>query len=86
MDLTLTKEEELLRNVKIRRQAWLQQSRDGGGQDPERREQGKKQDHNPGLQQSRVWPVQRAAEKNCMGYSPGGKRGPAELFLFKGLL
>ena len=61
MVLVLTKEEELLRNVKVGGQPWLQQSRDGGVQDSERREQDKKQDHNPGLQESRVWSVQNAA-------------------------
>lgn len=61
MALMLTEEEELLRNVQVRAQPWLQQPRDGGAQDPERRERGKKQDHSPGLQESRVWPVQRAA-------------------------
>jgi len=41
---------------------------------------GKKQnqDHSPGVQESRPWPVQRPAWKNPMGDSPGGKSGPGE--------
>lgn len=36
-----------------------------------KREQGKKQNHNPRLQESRLWPVHTSAWKNLMGYSPG---------------
>lgn len=53
-------------------------------QDPERKEQGKKQDHNHGLQK-RSWPFQRSAWKNPMGYGPGEKRGPEELVDYQGL-
>lgn len=34
----------------------------------------KKQDHSPGLQESRLQPVCIAAWKNPLGYSPGKKR------------
>lgn len=44
---------------------------------PERQEQGIKQDHNPRCQENRLWPIQGSAWKNPMG--PGQKRGPAEL-------
>lgn len=43
-------------------------------QDHERREQGKKQDHNPGLQESRVQHLQRSTWKGHMGHYTENKR------------
>jgi len=51
----------------------------GAIQDPVKKEQGIKQDHNPRLQESRLWPVQ----KNLNGYDPREKRGPGELVDFR---
>ena len=49
-----------------------------------RRRQGYKQDHNPGLQESRLWLLQGSDWKNPMTYSPGEKRGEGELFDIQG--
>lgn len=40
---------------------------DGGVQDPEGKEQGKKQDGSPGLPETRLWPVQQSAWKDPTG-------------------
>lgn len=48
----------------------------GGGQVPERVEQDKQEDHSPGLQEKKLWPVWGSAWKNPMGHHPGAKRGP----------
>lgn len=48
------------------------------------RQQGKKQNHNLGVQDSRLWPFQGSTWKNCMGYSPGEKRGLEELVDLQG--
>lgn len=46
-------------------------------------EQGRKQDHSPRLQKSRLWPGQGSAWKNPMSYSLGKKRVPGELVDFQ---
>ncbi|KAJ7396605.1 DNA-directed RNA polymerase III subunit RPC6 [Pitangus sulphuratus] len=38
-----------------------------GVQDPERKEQGQKQDQRPGIQENRLWPLQESARKGLMG-------------------
>lgn len=48
-------------------------------QELERREQGKNQDYNPGLQWKGFGLFQRSAWKNVMQYIPGEKRGQGEL-------
>lgn len=48
------------------------------------RQQGKKQNHNLGVQDSRLWPFQGSTWKNCMGYSAGEKRGLEELVDLQG--
>lgn len=42
------------------------------------RQQGKKQNHNLGVQESRHWLFQGSTWKNRMRYSPGEKRGLEE--------
>lgn len=51
LDLTLTNMEGLFGDVKVRVKAVAMRRQ---SQDPEKREQGKKQDHNPGLQEGRL--------------------------------
>lgn len=58
LDLILANKEELVRDVKIEGSLGCS---DGGLQNPKRGEQGKKQDHSPGLQESRIWPLQGSA-------------------------
>lgn len=41
------------------------------------RQEGRK-NHNLGVQDSRLWPFQGSARKNCMGYGPGEKRDLGE--------
>lgn len=49
-----------------------------------RREQSKKNDHNPGCQEIRLWLLHGSAWKNTLAYSPGEKRGPGELIGIQG--
>lgn len=74
--------------VEMWRSGWWQLPWDGGVKDPEKREQGKKQNHNPGLQERRmsvtcleeshkVWPWRRGfrtsrSSKSKNGSSPWG--------------
>ena len=50
----------------------------------EGKEQGKKQDHNTGPQEGRLWSLSGSAWKNPMGYNPR-KRAPRELVAIQGL-
>lgn len=50
----------------------------------ESRRQGKKQEHNPRFQESRLWPVQGHAWKNPIRDQAGKKRGLRELVDFQG--
>lgn len=56
------------------REGGLQQSREAEVQEPERREQGKQQDHNPGVQKNNIWPIQGPAYRNPMGGGHGEQK------------
>jgi len=58
LDLILANKERLVRDAKIKGSLGCS---DGGIQDPKRREEDKKQDHNPGLPESRFNPLQGSA-------------------------
>jgi len=68
LDLILTNKENC---SEMQGQHGLQQPRKAGVQERERREQGKQQDHNPGLQKNNLWPVQGLAWKNPVGGGHG---------------
>lgn len=55
LDLVLTGKEELVRDMKVR--GSLGCSDLSGVQEPSKKEQWKKHNHNPGLQKSRLYPV-----------------------------
>lgn len=50
----------------------------------ERRKHGKKNDHNPGIQEIRLWFVHGSTWKITLVYSPGEKRDPGELIGIQG--
>lgn len=67
LDLILTNKQGLLGDVKIKGSFGCSDHKMVGVQDPEGRKEGEKQAHNPGLQESRLWPLQRSAWKSPVG-------------------
>lgn len=83
LDLMLRNKEELVVDIKLGGQPWLDLACGGRVQDPERRKLDKKQDLSCGLQKNRFWPPQISAWKNPTGYSTGEKRDPREMIDIK---
>ena len=84
LDLMLTNKEDLTGRE---REGWEQPRHSGhemefrllsGG------EKAQSHNHSPGLQKSRLWPLQGSAWKNPMGHHPGEKRGPGVMAEFQG--
>ncbi|GAB0209859.1 hypothetical protein GRJ2_003451600 [Grus japonensis] len=61
LDLVLTNKEGLVGECEAQGQPWLQCPRNGGVQDPQGSEESAEQAPYPGLQESRLWPLQGPA-------------------------